>query len=477
MRDVLVEEGTHVIQTRILTLPDLGLRLEPSGPFDVGDAASLCLSNGELRCGIDELDGGPLTIEVDRTSPLFDSLSARKTGSRVHFIHPGCYSIAIVAAGRRIAEVTATVRSPMQTSIAEASRSLECNARSADEASIQAAEIGECRTTAIFASSTSVYKIIQDARERALEAAWQFVSTSLADNYRVLVTWPGLSLGEVAGQLLRRVREQSPDINVAHLGYPAPRGEIAIDAVQARNLRRHRVLCCAPALSKIDRSDSYYCLHCSGRPHLRADNTRIWLECPKCGYADREIILTLSSLRSADIQVLFADFRMAKYLTRGPGTRYAGAFGRSVRCSCCHGLQLAFSKPGPWERAELNRLLVGLASAWDSSDEVGSIRRAAIMVARQTPRSAPADIPRLENALRQLTESGVVVDGQAIGAVDRLEAGVSLCCGKPLMWSKRRLSHVFIDVEELVLPAYHASLHPDLSKGRVGIRQLLALGD
>jgi hypothetical protein len=105
------------------------------------------------------------------------------------------------------------------------------------------------------------------------------------------------------------------------------------------------------------------------------------------------------------------------------------------------------------------------------------IRSAAWTVARQTPRSAPTDIPRLENALRQLLESGVVADGKAIGPLDRLEAGVSLCCGKPLMWSRRRLSHMFVDVEELVLPAYHASFHPDLSKGRVGVRQLLALGD
>src|SRR5262249_20128862 len=119
--------------------------------------------------------------------------------------------------------------------------------------------------------------------------------------------------------------------------------------------------------------------------------------------------------------------------------------------------------------------LVGLAGAWDPKDEIGSVRRAAWAIARRTPRSSPAEGSRLENALRQLLQAKVIVDGRATELVAKLKAGDSVCCGEPLMWSSRPLSHLFLDVEDLLSPQCPGALHPDLSHGGLGIRQLLAL--
>src|SRR5205823_5926493 len=130
-------------------------------------------------------------------------------------------------------------------------------------------------------------------------------------------SWPGLALGEIGGRLLRRLRADLPRVSVAHLSYPAPRREIARDEAHARSLRAHRVLCCARASTTIDRLDAYLCPRCPGSPHLQTDSSRIWQECSNCGYADRDLVLTLVGLRSTDVQILFADFRIAKYLSRG----------------------------------------------------------------------------------------------------------------------------------------------------------------
>jgi hypothetical protein len=79
--------------------------------------------------------------------------------------------------------------------------------------------------------------------------------------------------------------------------------------------------------------------------------------------------------------------------------------------------------------------------------------------------------------LRRLVDAGVVQDGKAADPLqlEKLEAGLSLCCGHPVVWSNRRAAHVFLDVEELLNPSIPASMHPDLAFGQAGVRQFLAL--
>jgi len=258
------------------------------------------------------------------------------------------------------------------------------------------------------------------------------------------------------------------------LPYPAPRGEIASDEAHARSLISHGVLCCARADTTIDRQDAHSCPNCQGTPCLKTDSMRIWQECPACGHADRDLILTLSGLRSKDVGILFADFRMARYLSRGAGRRYAGAFGRSVRCRNCHGLQLAYARPSAWDRTELHALLRALEAAWDPEDESGSVRRAAYLVARRISGSRTSDIPRLEDSCRRLIDSGAFRDDDS---VKRLESGISLCCGSPLMWSEQGVAGIFLDIELLLNPAVLPFVHPDLAFGQAGIRKLLALSE
>jgi hypothetical protein len=323
------------------------------------------------------------------------------------------------------------------------------------------------------------YRVVQDGVPGVEQLLWQFLEERLAAKENVLVSWPGLALGELGGRLLRRLRADQPSVPVAHLSYPAPRGEIAVDEAHARTLRAHRVLCSARAAATIDRLDAYRCTRCEGSPRLKTDGSGIWQECPDCGHADRDLILTLVGLRSTDVRVLFADYRIAKYLSRGRGRRYAGAFGRSVRCGNCHGLQTAYASPVPWDRTELHGFLGALASTWDAADPTNSIRRAAYVAARRAHRSRPSDVARLEDALRRLIDAGLIQDGKAgdPAQLERLEAGLSLCCARPLVWSNRRAANIFLDIEELLNPAIPASMHPDLAFRQAGVRQFLAFAE
>jgi hypothetical protein len=61
--------------------------------------------------------------------------------------------------------------------------------------------------------------------------------------------------------------------------------------------------------------------------------------------------------------------------------------------------------------------------------------------------------------------------------LDKLEAGVSLCCEQPLVWSTRRAACMFLDIEELPNPEAPASSHPDLAFGQAGLRQFLTLSE
>ena len=339
--------------------------------------------------------------------------------------------------------------------VASAPARVERTATSAYDASVAAADCPPCASTVIISPPRGSYSVVQDRTSETEDFVWRFIEDRLAAKENVLVSWPGLALGELGGRLLRRLRADQPSIPVAHMSYPAPRGEIASDEAQARALRARRVLCCARASATIDRLDAYRCVKCDGSPRLKTDSSRIWQECPNCGYADSELVLTLVGLRSTDVRVLFADYRIAKYLSRGRGRRYAGAFGRSVRCGNCSGLQTAYASPTPWDRTELRNLVVALASTWDAANQTSSVRRAAYAVARRANRSRPSDIARLEDALHRLIDAGLVQDGRVVDQrqFDKLEAGVSLCCERPLVWSNRRAAHVFLDVEELLEPA------------------------
>jgi Cft2 family RNA processing exonuclease len=475
-RDVLIADGDHVITVRLMTLPDLHLRLRPSGPIELGKGVTACFAAGEIAEGLRDVDGGPLVLEVDRISPLLDALSVRIAGNRIHFLHPGHYKIALVASDRRLVELEADVRSAPKPTILESPKRREMRSSNPYEASLQVSEFLPFARTVVLSTSHE-YRVLQDSPTITDEAIWDFMSERLDDGEKVLVSWPGLALGETAGYLLRRLRIERPNTLVGHLSYPAPRGEIAADEAVARRLFSHRVLCAARGNSTIDRLDSYSCPSCGARPLLQTDNSRIWLRCLDCGYCDLDLVLTLVGLRSTDVQVLFADFRIAKYLTRGFGSRYAGSFGRSVRCQNCHGLQPAFSGPGPWDKAELYRLVSALISVWDSSNQTQSIRRAVRYASKRVPRSRPSDIPRLENALSRLIDAKVIVDGRVVGQLERLEAGLSLCCNKPLFWSSSRSSYVFLDIEELLSPDYAGFMHPELSTGQAGIRQFLSLSE
>jgi len=478
-RVVTITDSLRKMDVRIVTLSDLKLSLVPNGAIYPGDGRTVQTSSGEITAGLEAVDGGPLVVQAERVDPLFDEFSARVIGNRVHFLHPGRYVVSLIARGRHLARVDANVEAPRRLNVASAPARVERTARSPFDASVAAADLPPCVSTVILSPPREQYRIVQDRLSETEELVWRFLTDRLAAKENVLISWPGLALGELGGRLLRRLRRDEPSIPVAHLSYPAPRGEIAFDETHARRLRAHRVLCCAPACATVDRLDAYRCTNCEGFPRLKTDKTGMWQECASCGHADRELVLTLASLRVIDVRVLFAEYRIAKYLSRGRGRRYAGAFGRSVRCGNCYGLQTAFLTPTPWDRSELRSLLAALASTWDGTDETRSIRRAAYTVARRAHRSRPNDVPRLEDALRRLIDVCVVQGGRAVDPLqlEKLEAGLSLCCAKPVVWSDRRAAHIFLDVEELLNAAIPGSMHPDLAFGQAGVRQFLAFGE
>ena len=125
----------------------------------------------------------------------------------------------------------------------------------------------------------------------------------------------------------------------------------------------------------------------------------------------------------------------------------------------------------------MHRLLRALSEAWDQADRTGSVRRAAYIAARRAHRSRPSDISRLEDALQRLINAGIVKDGHAVDQykIQQLEAGLSLCCQRDLVWASRRFACIFLELEELLNPAVPPTLHPDLLFGQAGVRELLSL--
>jgi len=478
-RVVPIVDGMHQVDVRIVTLSDLNLFLGPSGPINPGDGRTVQTASGEVAVGLQEIDGGPVIVLAERVDPLFDELSARIVGNRVHFLHPGRYIVSLVARSRLFANVEVNVAAPRRPNIPSALARIERTADSPYDASVAAADLPPCLGTVILSAPREPYLIVQDRLSETEELVWRFITDRLAAKENILVCWPGLTLGELGGRLLRRVRRDEPRIPVAHLSFPAPRGEIASDEQQARSLRAHRVLCCARASTTIDRLDAYFCTNCGGSARLKTDSSRMWQECINCGHSDRDLVLSLTGLRATDVRVLFADYRIAKYLSRGRGRRYAGAFGRSVRCSNCYGLQTAYASTAPWDRAELRGLLTAIASTWNTGDPTSTIRRAAYLAARRAHRSRPNDLLRLEDALRRLLDTGVVHDGKVVDPLqlEKLDAGLSLCCGRPVVWSNRRASCVLLEIEDLLNPEVPASSHPDLPFGQAGVRQIVTLSE
>jgi hypothetical protein len=174
---------------------------------------------------------------------------------------------------------------------------------------------------------------------------------------------------------------------------------------------------------------------------------------------------------------LFAEYRMARYLTSGPGTRYGGAFTRTVRCQRCHSPQLAYARPEPWERAELDRLAGAAAATWDTDDRPRSVRRATARVVRQLGRPGPGTEAQIADALRRLFDAGVIVDGRLHGATDRLLRGTSLCCDAPLVPWRRPVSRLFVGVEQLFGSGPPPVRHPGLLPGCAGLRALLTVAE
>jgi hypothetical protein len=307
-------------------------------------------------------------------------------------------------------------------------------------------------------------------------AGREWLGERLALGDRVLICWPGLTTPPAAGEWLAWLRREKPDELAAHLPYPAPRGEVAADPAEARRLRRHRVLCCLPADSPVDRGDALVCPRCGGRALVHTDRRDAWLACPSCRHEDRGVVLTLNGFRAAAARALFAEYRMARYLTSGTGTRYGGAFARTVLCQLCHRPQVAYARLAAWDRTDLGRLTAALAAAWDGDDREGTLRRATAWAVRQLTRPSPAARAQAEDGLRRLLDAALVVDGRPRPEVDRLARGTSMCCDAPLATTRRPLSRLLVGVERLLTgPA--PERHPGLPAGRAGLRALLAAAE
>jgi|GEM_PF-46662 len=470
-KEIHVADGERIVDVRLLTIRSLELSLTPSGLLELGQAVSLQVGGGEVSDGLNSLDGGPLNICADRVEPFFDDLSLRIEGHRIHFINPGTYSIALAAYGRRLAQVQTTVRRP-EVRLQPASRHVRVTEASMYGAATRLCELAPSSGATVFAKPDGSFEMVVDERESLLQIIGRFLEDRFAERAKVVVAWPGVALPRLGGDVLRELRLRSPEVAVAHLSYPAPRGEIVSDAEHARRLREYGVLCSAQARATIERWDAYSCPRCRGRLFLQTNDHIIWLACSTCHYDDRHIVLTLARLRSSDIEVLFTDFRMARYLRQGTGIRYGGSFSRSVRCTRCHAIQPAYSRPVPWDKTELHRLITATLTAWNASTELEVARRAARVVARATG-STPADTRRFEELIHRLIAAGVFNEGRVAVPLERLENGLSLCCGARLMWSREAVAHVFVGLEELT--ADSPARHPALAPGELGFRQLFSL--
>lgn len=473
-REVVLVDGASHHRVKLVTLPSQKLRLQPPSPSGPGASLIVSTMEGPLNSGLEDVDAGPLRVVVERVSPFMDRLSAKVEGASIQLLHPGRYLVALTAWDKRISELETEVSPPAPLPSIPQVQPSESEGASAAVASDHIEQLPPGALTLALRPVGGAFRVLQHTADQLDAAAWEFVRSRIGQKELIMVVTAGLELPADAGRLLRRLRKERPEIHVAHVSYPAPRGELARDLDQTRRLLEY-VACVIPAGATVDRFDAYACPQCAARMQLQTDDQSLWLHCQSCGFEDRGVALTLDRLRREKVQVLFTDYRIARYLRSESGARYAGAFGRTVRCGQCEKPLPAFQRPGPWDGALLRRLVSAMSGAWRPDDEAGSIRRAARRAAQQPGKAQPGEFSRLERALRHLLDGGVFVQGQPMSDLRYLEEGVSQCCRRPLTWSSQRISYAFLDLKSLLLQP--SALHPGLPNGAEGVRQLLALAE
>ena len=442
---------------------------------DLVSRATPCSLTVGREAVLDE-DSAVMRWEVDRISPFMDSLSVRLEASHVQLMHPGRYSVALVACGRRIAEGIVDVVAPPHAAFTKQGTFLRFEAASAEEAVAIMAKMPAGQPTAILIDHDGRHTVASGSKEEVEAAGWRWMQERLQGVDPVLVCWPGQTLHDLAGRWIAKVRTESPEISCAHLSYPAPRGEVVATPAEARQIRNYRVLCALPCNSTIDRGDAYRCPKCGSRQVLCTDPESVWLACTSCGAEDRLVILTLRDLRDRTARLLFGEHRIVTYLTVGSGLRYGGVFARTVRCKSCQRLQPAYQRPSAWDRSDLHRLVQAVAADWDEADPVRSIRRAAWRAARHSPNPA-SDLPaRMEANIRRLLDAGVIQAGRPTERIERLERGTSVCCDAALGTWRRPMSRIYIGIENLYNSSPAAFCRPGLPARDEGLRALLRVG-
>jgi predicted metal-dependent RNase len=466
LQEVTLGQGSEEFSVPVLTLPDNQLQLRTDDTPVAGEWLTAGLSGGELDAALPGLE-----LTLTRVSPLIDTLSAKIEGMRVRPLHPGTYVLTLLSQGRSIAEHRFEVRWPTLPTLPQGTRSERHELTRLADASMRCAALDLGTPIAVlFADKT--YTVLQGSPKSLEEEAWSFLNTGKHEH--TLVLSPGLALHPISGQLLKRFWAEQKERQVARLSYPAPRGEVWRRNDSLPSLR-DRVRCYLPENhSRIDLGDAYACPRCAGRPMLSTSGKPVHLSCPGCDWEDAKTIVTLDRMRQEDTQVLFTEYRMARYLMKGLGASYAGAFGRGVRCQRCHSPQPAFPEPYAWDVAELQKLVGAAADAWKRNPDTSRLaRRAARRAARATRGAQGYEERRYEDLLQRLMDAGLLVEGQATTHLSRLEAGRSVCCDAQLEWTPRQLRWVFLGIEDLRKGP--SSIHPGLPPDATGISRLLSL--
>lgn len=473
MKEVVVGEGSHTIKLQVLTLTDDQLQLEREGPYFVGEGIDVRLAAQELSSGLKDVDGGPLTLQVMRVQPLRDSLSSEQEGPRVRPLHPGTYEIALMAGSQRLAEHRFEVSLPLAPKLPPGKQNRHFLKTNATEAAMCCADLTADTPIAVVRAAPSSFEVRQDDADRLEDEAWISIQEGLKENESILMLSHGLSLHHGSGRLLRRLWVEQPQVQTARLSYPAPQGRIWQAGMES-NRPHERVLCYLPANARIDIGDAFACPRCSARPTLKTRQDQVFLSCPGCAWEDEKTIVTLDQMRRRNAQVLCTEYRMFRYLSSGRGKRYAGSFGRTVRCGRCQSLQGAFPSLKPWSGAELMRLLVASAWAWNQGGEDRFIQRAARHAAQRLSGATVVDTLHFEDLLQRLTDENLLSNGQPQGDLSPLERGRSFCCDAELAWSTRRMRVLIFGIEELLAKG-HPALHPDLPGGSTGLQRLLSM--
>ena len=448
----------------VRTLQELRVRL-PAGEVVAGQTIDLWA--GEATPTADNAEN-PFAWAIDRIAPVFDGLSVELRGNKVTFLHPGRYTVALTTGVRTLTETTVDVVSPPPGPIPASYSFLRREGLTTADV---LATFDHTRPVIIFAGQTDSLSQVSGTPQELQTVGAEWIRGALDAGRRVLVIYPGLTMPELAGQWLAWLSERPNRPDLAHLPYPAPRGEFAASASVARRLRtEHRVLCSWPTNTVVDRGDAYSCPSCGGRPRIVTGRTTAVLECPTCRRTDRDVILSLRDLQARSSRVLFAESRAARYLMAGRGMRYGGLFARAIRCSTCHRQQPAYTRPIPWDAADLDSLLAAARRVWRPEDVVTSARLAAVEAARRRGQRGTTEIARAMDQLRLLIEAGVQLPDPNPETVQRLTSGRSLCCGSGLIKTRPQVDYVLVGLERFFWPSGWC---PGLPVGIEGVRSIL----